>query len=113
MVSAKGDQRGEGKCHCFSSFSGSLESSSAGIDEARRGKNLYLVKMRTDKDYILYDNEELAIFTVIAPPDSLTGKKNTFEHVLNQYWKQDKNHQGENSICQHISISTIIYFEAD
>ncbi len=62
---------------------GKVEQISADTVEEKNGENFYIVKLRTDKNYIEYRGKQLEIMPgMTATVDILTGKRSVLDYLL-------------------------------
>ena len=76
----------------YGGLEGKLESISADTIEDKRGEHFYLVKVRTQKNAILYHNESLPIIPgMVVTADILIGKKTVLDYLLKPILKAKQN----------------------
>ena len=76
----------------YGGLEGKLESISADTIEDKRGEHFYLVKVRTQKNAIVYHNESLPIIPgMVVTADILIGKKTVLDYLLKPILKAKQN----------------------
>ena len=76
----------------YGGIEGKLESISADTIEDKRGEHFYLVKVRTQKNAIVYHNESLPIIPgMVVTADILIGKKTVLDYLLKPILKAKQN----------------------
>ena len=76
----------------YGGLEGKLESISADTIEDKRGEHFYLVKVRTQKNAIVYHNEFLPIIPgMVVTADILIGKKTVLDYLLKPILKAKQN----------------------
>lgn len=76
----------------YGGLEGKLESISADTIEDKRGEHFYLVKVRTQKNAIVYHNESLPIMPgMVVTADILVGKKTVLDYLLKPILKAKQN----------------------
>ena len=76
----------------YGGLDGKLESISADTIEDKRGEHFYLVKVRTQKNAIVYHNESLPIIPgMVVTADILIGKKTVLDYLLKPILKAKQN----------------------
>jgi len=76
----------------YGGLEGSVEQISADTIEDKKGETYYLVKLRTQKNAILYRGESLPIIPgMTASVDILTGKKSVLDYLLKPILKAKQN----------------------
>ena len=76
----------------YGGIEGKLESISADTIEDKRGEHFYLVKIRTQKNAIVYHNESLPIMPgMVVTADIMIGKKTVLDYLLKPILKAKQN----------------------
>lgn len=76
----------------YGGLEGKLESISADTIEDKRGEHFYLVKVRTQKNAIVYHNELLPIMPgMVVTADIMIGKKTVLDYLLKPILKAKQN----------------------
>lgn len=76
----------------YGGLEGKLESISADTIEDKKGEHFYLVKVRTQKNAIVYHNESLPIIPgMVVTADILIGKKTVLDYLLKPILKAKQN----------------------
>ena len=76
----------------YGGLEGKLESISADTIEDKKGEHFYLVKVRTQKNAIVYHNEQLPIIPgMVVTADILIGKKTVLDYLLKPILKAKQN----------------------
>ena len=76
----------------YGGLEGKLESISADTIEDKRGEHFYLVKLRTQKNAIVYHNESLPIMPgMVVTADIMIGKKTVLDYLLKPILKAKQN----------------------
>lgn len=76
----------------YGGLEGKLESISADTIEDKRGEHFYLVKVRTQKNAIVYHNESLPIMPgMVVTADIMIGKKTVLDYLLKPILKAKQN----------------------
>ena len=76
----------------YGGLEGKLESISADTIEDKRGEHFYLVKIRTQKNAIVYHNESLPIMPgMVVTADIMIGKKTVLDYLLKPILKAKQN----------------------
>lgn len=76
----------------YGGIEGKLESISADTIEDKKGEHFYLVKVRTQKNAIVYHNESLPIIPgMVVTADILIGKKTVLDYLLKPILKAKQN----------------------
>lgn len=76
----------------YGGLEGKLESISADTIEDKKGEHFYLVKVRTQKNAIVYHNEHLPIIPgMVVTADILIGKKTVLDYLLKPILKAKQN----------------------
>ena len=76
----------------YGGLEGKLESISADTIEDKRGEHFYIVKVRTQKNAIVYHNESLPIIPgMVVTADILIGKKTVLDYLLKPILKAKQN----------------------